>query len=304
MVLNSPSTIIVCLALCFPFLSPAATVHKIGPDLYAYISDNDASANSTFLVSDQGILVVDTGLNAQEGGKLLTEIRKVSQAPVRWIVNTHYHPDHRGGNSVVGADAIIISTEFTRSHAEKPTQENSANETVGSKGLMLYLGGHEVQIYHPGPAHTQGDLVVYFPDEHAIATGDLFLTNSCPAMDDGDMENWIVALDHMLALPVEHVIPGHFELATKSDLQRFRNYLADLRDQVAHMYRQGMSLERIQASLVLDAYKNFRQYPNYEATFRDNAAAYYQQLKKQSPGCCRRPPAWPESAPWTSHTPR
>jgi cyclase len=283
MVLNNPSfsTIIVCLALCFPVLSPAATVHKIGPDLYAYISDNDASANSTFLVSDQGILVVDTGLNAQEGGKLLTEIRKVSQAPVRWIVNTHYHPDHRGGNSVVGADAIIISTEFTRSHAEKPTQENSANETVGSKGLMLYLGGHEVQIYHPGPAHTQGDLVVYFPDEHAIATGDLFLTNSCPAMDDGDMENWIVALDHMLALPVEHVIPGHFELATKSDLQRFRNYLADLRDQVAHMYRQGMSLERIQASLVLDAYKNFRQYPNYEATVKDNAAAYYQQLTKR-----------------------
>ena len=116
----------------------------------------------------------------QEGRKLLAEIRKVSQAPVRWIVNTHYHPDHRGGNSVVGPDAIIISTEFTRSHAEKPSQENSANETVGPKGLVLYLGGHEVQIYHPGPAHTQGDLVVYFPDEHAIATGDLFLTNSFP----------------------------------------------------------------------------------------------------------------------------
>ena len=220
-------------------------------------------------------------MNAQEGRKLLDEIRKVSQAPVRWIVNTHYHPDHRGGNSVVGPDAIIISTAFTRSQAEKPTQENSVNETVGPKGLVLYLGGHEVHIYHPGPAHTQGDLIVYFPDEHAIATGDLFLTNSCPAMDDGDMENWITALDQMLALPVEHVVPGHFELATKSELQRFRNYLADLRDQVARMYRQGMPLERIQASLALDAYKNFRQYPNYEATFKDNAAAYYRQLEKR-----------------------
>jgi glyoxylase-like metal-dependent hydrolase (beta-lactamase superfamily II) len=220
-------------------------------------------------------------LNAEEGRKLLQQIRKVSQAPVRWIVNTHYHPDHRGGNSAVGPDAVIISTEFTRSHVEKLAQENSANEIVGPKGLVLYLGGHEVQIYHPGPAHTQGDLVVYFPDEHAIATGDLFLTNSCPAMDDGDMENWIAALDHILALPVEHVVPGHFELATKSELQRFRNYLADLRDQVARMYRQGMSLERTQAALALDAYKNFRQYPNYEATFKDNAAAYYGQLKKR-----------------------
>jgi len=202
---------------------------------------------------------------------------------VRWIVNTHYHPDHRGGNNVVGPDAIIISTEFTRGKAEKPIQKSSVNETVGPHGLVLYLGGHLVQIYHPGRAHTQGDLVVYFPDEHAIATGDLFLTNSCPAMDDGDMENWIRALDQMLSLPIDHVVPGHFELATKSELQRFRDYLADLRDQVAHMYRQRMPLERIQSSLALDTYKNFRQYPNYEATFKDNAAAYYRQLQKRQP---------------------
>ena len=276
-------TIIACIALCLPVLASAASVHKIGPDLYAYISDNDASANSTFLISEQGILVVDTGLNADEGRKLLADIRKISLAPVRWIVNTHYHPDHRGGNNVVGPDAIIISTEFTRGKIEKPIQESSVNETVGSKGLVLYLGGHLVHIYHPGPAHTQGDLVVYFPDEHAIATGDLFLTNSCPAMDDGDMENWIRALDQMLSLPIDHVVPGHFELATKSELQRFRDYLADLRDQVAHMYRQRMPLERIQSSLALDTYKNFRQYPNYEATFKDNAAAYYRQLQKRQP---------------------
>jgi glyoxylase-like metal-dependent hydrolase (beta-lactamase superfamily II) len=275
------STALLWLAFCFPALSPAASVHKIGPDLYAYISDNDASANSTFLVSDQGILVVDTGLNAQEGRKLLDEIRKVSQAPVRWIVNTHYHPDHIGGNSMIGPDAVIISTAFTRSQAAYSPQKNSLNETIGAKGLVLYLGGHEVQIYHPGSAHTMGDAVVYFPGEHAIATGDLFLTNSCPAMDDGDMENWVMALDQMLALPADHIVPGHFELATKSELQRFRNYLVELQDQVARMHRQGMRLEQVQASLALDSYKNFRQYPNYEATFKDNAAAYYRQLEER-----------------------
>lgn len=259
----------------------SASTHKIGLDLYAYISENDASANSTFLVSEQGILVVDTGLNAQEGRKLLDEIRKISPAPVRWIVNTHYHPDHRGGNSVVGPDAIIISTAFTRSQIPDSARENSVTEIVGTQGLVLHLGGHEARIYHPGPAHTQGDLIVYFSDEHAIATGDLFLTNSCPAMDDGDMESWIIALDHMLALSIEHVVPGHFELATKSELQRFRDYLAALRDQVARMYRQGMPLQRVQASLSLGAYKDFRQYPNYEATFKDNAAAYHQQLTKR-----------------------
>ncbi|HEY5028229.1 MAG TPA: MBL fold metallo-hydrolase, partial [Candidatus Angelobacter sp.] len=83
------SLVLFCIAICLSTLSSAASVHQIGPDLYAYISDNNASANSTFLVSDQGILVVDTGLNAQEGRKLLDEIRKISQAPIRWIVNTH-----------------------------------------------------------------------------------------------------------------------------------------------------------------------------------------------------------------------
>jgi cyclase len=270
-----------CIFLPLAVLCASASVHKIGPDLYAYISENDSSANSTFLVSDQGILVVDTGLNAQEGGKLLEQIRKISPAPVRWIVNTHYHPDHRGGNSVVGPEAVIISTAFTRAHAAPSAHDYAVNETVGPKGLTLYLGGHEVRIYHPGPAHTLGDLIVYFPDEHAIATGDLFLNNSCPAMDEGDMENWIVALDQILALPVEHVVPGHFELAGKDELRRFRNYLADLRDQVGRMHRHGVPLDRVEKLLDLRAYKEFRQYPRYEATFKDNAAEYYKQLDKR-----------------------
>src|SRR6185369_8916121 len=115
------STVLLWIASCSPALGHAS-VRKIGIDLYAYISDNDASANSTFLVSNQGILVVDTGLNAQEGRKLLDEIRKISPAPVRWVVNTHYHPDHRGGNSVVGPDAIIISSAFTRAKTANSTQ--------------------------------------------------------------------------------------------------------------------------------------------------------------------------------------
>jgi cyclase len=273
-------------ALCGSFVvlfsvNGSASVQQIGPGLYAYISENDASANSTFLVSDQGILVVDTGLNAQEGRKLLDEVRKVSQAPVRWIVNTHYHPDHRGGNGVVGPDAIIISTAFTRAQIASSARDSAVSETVDSNGLVLYVGGHEVRIYHPGPAHTRGDLVVYFPDEHAIATGDLFLNNSCPAMDDGDMENWIAALDQILVLPVEHVVPGHFELATKNELHHFRNYLADLRDQVKRMRNKGLSLAQVQKALVLSDYKDLRQFPQYEATFIDNAAAYYKQLESR-----------------------
>lgn len=263
-------------------ISALASAQKIGPDLYAYISENDASANSTFLVSEKGILVVDTGLNAQEGRKLLEEIRKISAAPVRWIVNTHYHPDHRGGNSVVGPDAIVISTAFTRTKAGSAAAGYALNETLGTKGLTLYVGSHEVQIYHPGPAHTMGDIVVYFPDQHAIATGDLFLTNSCPAMDQGDLENWIAALNQMLFMPVDHVVPGHFALASKKELARFRDYLAQLRKQVARMYRDGLSLEQVKKNIPVNNFTDMRQFPQYEATFADNAAAYYHQLEARN----------------------
>jgi cyclase len=259
----------------------SASVQKIAPDLYAYISTNDSSANATFLVGDRGILVVDTGLNADEGRKLLEEIRKVSLLPVRWIVNTHYHPDHRGGNGIVGPDAVIISTAFTRGQAlhDQHAPDYDLNETVSEAGITLYLGGHEVRIYHPGPAHTRGDLVVYFQHEHTLAAGDLFLNSSCPAMDDGDLENWVAALDHMLTLPVEHVVPGHFALATSKDMRYFRDYLADLRDQVARMHRDGFSLEQVKQGLNLNKYKDLRQFPQYEATFSDNAAAFYRQLE-------------------------
>jgi cyclase len=273
--------------------SASVSVQKIGTDLYAYISENDASANSTFLIGDRGILVVDTGLNVQEGRKLLEEIRKISPLPVRWIVNTHYHPDHRGGNSIVGPDAVIISTVYTRTrilqalgqqatkNGQHPPTDYELNENIAGE-ISLYVGSHEVRIFHPGPAHTLGDLVVHFPDQHAIATGDLFLTNSCPAMDDGDLKNWVRALDQILALPVEHIVPGHFEVATKKELRHFRDYLAELRDQIDRMHSKGFTLAQVQGGLKLSQYDDLRQFPKYEATFADNAAAYYGQLQSKA----------------------
>ena len=259
---------------------------QIGPGLYAYISDNDASANSTFLVGNKEILVVDTGLNATEGNKLLAKIRSISDLPIKFIVNTHYHPDHQGGNAVVGPSAAVVSTDWTRERTLSFMKSQNATASFRPAALTfehhltIHLDPYLAEIYFPGRGHTSGDALVYFPQQKAIAMGDLFLTNSCPAMDQGSAKEWIQALDKVLELPVDSVVPGHFEVAGKTELRRFRDYLNDLYSQVQAMYQKGASLEEVRRGIHMDKYKDFRQYEKYEATFQDNAATIYQQLQQ------------------------
>jgi cyclase len=258
-------------------------VKSIGPGLYAYISDNDASANSTFLVGSKGILVVDTGFDAKEGGKLLKSIREVSPLPVVFVVNTHYHRDHQGGNALVAPSAVVISTYWTRERTLAVMQSSDSfrpADVTFQKRLTIHLDPYSAEIYFPGKAHTSGDALVYFPQQRAIAMGDLFLNRCSPAMDVGSAENWIHALDQVLAKPLDAVVPGHFELSRKPDLQRFRDYLDDLFQQVKTLHNKGAKLEQVRREIHMEKYSDFRQYPQYHATFSDNAETIYQQLEE------------------------
>lgn len=284
-----------CLANAWAATAGAApAVQKIGPRLYAYISDNDASSNSTFLVGKDEILVVDTGLNRKEGTKLLEAIRRISPAPIRYIVNTHYHPDHQGGNGVVGPGAVIISTVFTREQtlrmlARMPAAGRSPGGSppafrpatlTFSDRIWVYVDGEPVEIYAPGPGHTMGDAVVFFPGERAVATGDLFMNHACPAMDRGSVSNWIKTLAGMLALPADHYVPGHFAVGTKQDVRQFHDYLAALWDQVQRLYRAGVPIDQVPQRLRLSEFSSFRQFPQFHATFADNAKHAFQELQQ------------------------
>jgi cyclase len=265
----------------------APQVLPIGPGLYAYISDNDSSSNSTFLVGDKGILVVDTGLDATEGGKLLRAIRALSQLPVLYIINTHYHRDHQAGNSTVGPTATVISTGFTRQRTIEVASQMPASdrelfrpaEITLEDHLTVFLDPYTVEVYFPGKAHTSGDALVYFPQQQVVATGDLFLNRCSPAMDQGSAETWIHALDDALQKPLQAVVPGHFELGSKADLKRFRDYLSDLHQQVQDLVRQGGDVKQVRAGIHMEKYADFRQYPKFEATFADNAETIFHQIK-------------------------
>lgn len=277
------------------------SVQKLAPNLYAYISDNDGSSNSTFLVGPHEIIVVDTGLNSVEGEKLNRAIRSVSDRTVRYILNTHYHPDHQGGNSVVGPNAVIISTPFTRTRTlemiASATKNRSSARGIPSlepatltftSHVTLYAGSDPVELYALGAAHTGGDAIAYFPNEHVVATGDVYITRSCPDIDHGDVHHWIQVLDFMLSLHATRFVPGHFEIASRAQVQRFRDYLADLYAQVETMYKAGATLEQVRQGIHMEKYADFRQFPKFRATFADNAAEVYRELasagsKKTSP---------------------
>lgn len=270
------------------------TVQALAPNLYAYISDNDGSANSTFLIGPSSILVVDAGLNRTEGGKILREIRKLSPLPVAYIVNTHYHPDHQGGDGVVGPNATVISSPFTRdktaalaariSGTGSPPPANldfalHPADITFSQTLTVYVGDDPVEIVAAWPAHTMGDVYVYFPKQRTVSTGDLYLTNSAPAMDEGSAAHWIEDLNQILSLPADHFVPGHFEVGTRQTLQSFRDYMVDLDAEVQQLMRSGATEDQIRQGIRLPKYKDFRQFPNFKATFDDNAVSIFHQIQ-------------------------
>jgi cyclase len=292
---------VLCLACVLLALAASAApqVQALGGNIYAYVSDNDQSANSTFLIGPSGILVVDTGLNEMEGTKLLREIRKISGLPVTYVVNTHYHPDHQGGNGIVGPNALVISSPFTRERTAelkgqiaKSAADTStttagsafrfelANETLEKK-LTIYVGDDPVEIVSPGFAHTMGDVYVIFPRQRVIAMGDLYLTNCSPAMDQGSATNWIRSLDEILSLPADRFVPGHFEVGSRQTLQRFRDYLADLHAQVQKLHDAGATEGQVRKQIQMAKYSDFRQYPQFEATFSDNAVSMFRQMENK-----------------------
>ena len=277
---------VVLVAVLGSALTGAAQVHPLGEGLYAYISDNEASCNSVFLVGSDRILVVDTGFDAAAGEKLLRAISAISALPVRYIVNTHYHRDHQAANGIVGPQADIFSTASTRARTLELLQRDhgvgyrAATITTDKAEIYLHtkVGEQQVHLEFFGPAHTMGDLVVEFPAQKVVATGDLFLNRSCPAMDRGSVLNWIHSLEQLLATPAQTFVPGHFELGSRKDLQRFYDYLATVRDQAARQVSAGTSWEQVRQRLDMRDYADFRQFPNFHATFEDNAHVLYTEL--------------------------
>lgn len=231
-----------------------------------------AGGNTTLQVGKDGVLVVDTQY-AEMAPKILSEIRKLSDKPIVWMVNTHIDQDHSGGNGALaklgrgpGPGPRIIAHEnvLNRMTQRVPNQppvpdEALPNDEYGTPQKDLFFNGEAVVIYHMPRAHTDGDSIVFFRRSDVVSVGDIFTPDQWPAIDlarGGSVEGTLDALNYILTLTVPEryqdggtlVVPGHGRISNEADVVEYRNMLTIVRDRVQDLLKKGMTLEQVKAA--------------------------------------------------------
>jgi cyclase len=240
-----------------------------------------AGGNVAVQTGDQGVLVVDTG-TAQMSEKVLAAIRKLSNKPIRYIINTHFHPDHTGGNEAIAKAGVVLQGGPTAGRAGGPAEivshENVLNRMSAPTGKQaltptaawptntyvpeekdFFFNDEPVMLYHDHTAHTDGDTIVFFRRSDVVVAGDIFVTTSYPVIDaqnGGTVEGIINGLNRILDLTVPkheqeggtYVIPGHGKVSDESEVLEYRDTVTIIRDRIEDMVKRGMTVEQVKAA--------------------------------------------------------
>jgi cyclase len=215
-----------------------------------YLIRNQSAGNITVLVGEEGIVLVDTKMAPDHDG-VIELVRSVSDAPIKYVIDTHMHPDHVGGNPPLQSiGATIVASENARRIMDERNQPGLPNITLRDT-MRIWLDDMPIDLHYFGRAHTDGDVVVYLPEQRVVITGDLFALWPYEAVIDysagGSLRDWTRTLDRALGLDFDTVIPGHSGVTDRAMMAGYRDHLAKMQAMVRIMNSQGRSREEIQA---------------------------------------------------------
>ena len=238
----------------FPSNPSKLEITKVKDDLFV-IYNEFVPGNTTVLVTNEGVLLVDDKF-PQDADNILAMVKTVTSQPVKYVVNTHHHGDHTGGNPAMQKiGAVLVASENARQNMAD-TKMPGQPVVSFDRSAIITLGGKRVELHHFGRAHTNGDTVVYFPAQRVLAAGDMYtFGNATPQLIDysggGSAKEWTKTLDGVLGLDFDTVVPGHGARTTsREELRKFRDSTLTLRNRVTEMIRRKAPRDEIRGMLM------------------------------------------------------
>jgi len=235
---------------------PKLTINKVKDDLYEIEGDG---GNVAVYITNEGVILVDDKYD-QDHEQIVANVQSVTNQPIKYILSTHYHADHSGGNAKFLPTAEIISTLNAHNNIVNHVQSNAppgmqAARVTFTTEAQVFLGGKEVRAKYYGRGHTNGDAVIYFPALRVVHTGDLMAGNT-PLIDypgGGSLKEWADTLDGVLnSLDFDTVIPGHGPVTNKAALQTYRDNVAKERMRVTQLIKEGKSQDDVAKAMMAE----------------------------------------------------
>jgi len=264
----------------------AITVEKVSGEVYClYVG----SVNVGLLKGKDGLLVVDASY-ARTANSLLEEIAKLSPKKIQYLIITHYHGDHTGGNPIIGKDARIISHENCRTTMVANLKPEETEEGIGAPretfvtDFTIPFEDEKVKLVHFGPAHTSGDTAVIFENSKVLQVGDLFFHGMPPYIDvnnGSDTENWVALIEKLcMEYPDFKVIPGHGKVTDTKEYLRFAQYLKHMRKEVAAAIKAGKTREQAMESVDFSDFSDIEDQGEF-LTKKENVGWIYDEMTRK-----------------------
>ena len=250
-------------------------VIQTAPNAYAFIQPNGAT-NAGFIVGEEGIIVIDSLMTPSLATRLLSEIRSISRAPIRYLVDTHYHGDHVFGNQYF-VPAPIIGHENCRKELIEKFDANMNRYTSGRPELIpelsqirmtlpdvtfsdrmdLRLGDREINMIYLGRAHSAGDILLHLPQDGVLYAGDIAFHRVLPAFPDGHITKWLDVMDKTREIDFETIVPGHGPVGSKKDFDEARELMAHLHGEIRKGFDEGKSEDEAAAAVSLGKFTEY-----------------------------------------------